>query len=42
MPVALKVIEASETEPLLTVRLDLDPQRIAELILRSIFRDSLP
>lgn len=41
LPVALKVTEASEAEPLLTVRLDLDPQRIAELILK-VYPHGLP
>ncbi len=41
LPVALKVINASKSEPLLTVRLDLDPQRIAELVLK-VYPHGLP
>ncbi len=41
LPVALKVTNASKAEPLLTVRLDLDPQKIAELVLK-IFPHGLP
>lgn len=41
LPVALKVTNASKTEPLLTVRLDLDPQRIAELVLK-VYPHGLP
>jgi AraC-like DNA-binding protein len=41
LPVALKVTNASKSEPLLTVRLDLDPQRIAELVLK-LYPHGLP
>lgn len=41
LPVALKVTNASKSEPLLTVRLDLDPQRIAELVLK-VYPRGLP
>lgn len=41
LPVALKVTNASKSEPLLTVRLDLDPQRIAELVLK-VYPHGLP
>jgi AraC-like DNA-binding protein len=41
LPVALRVINASKSEPLLTVRLDLDPQRIAELVLK-VYPHGLP
>jgi len=34
LPVALQTIQASPSEPFLGVRLDLDPQRIAELVLK--------
>lgn len=41
LPVALKVTNASKSEPLLTVRLDLDPQLIAELVLK-VYPRGLP
>lgn len=41
LPVALKVTNSSKAEPLLTVRLDLDPQRIAELVLK-VYPRGLP
>lgn len=41
LPVALNVIKASKSKPLLAVRLDLDPQRIAELVLK-VYPNGLP
>jgi AraC-like DNA-binding protein len=41
LPVALNVTKASEPEPLLATRLDLDPQRIAELVLK-VYPNGLP
>jgi len=41
LPVAAQVTRASRTEPYLAVRLDLDPQRIAELIVR-VFPHGMP
>lgn len=41
LPVSLKVTEASPTEPLLTVRLELDPQKMAELVLK-VYPQGLP
>ncbi|AFM41404.1 DNA-binding domain-containing protein, AraC-type [Desulfosporosinus acidiphilus SJ4] len=41
LPVALKAIKASKAEPLLAVRLDLSPQRIAELVLK-VYPHGLP
>ncbi|MGN6713114.1 AraC family transcriptional regulator N-terminal domain-containing protein [Anaerocolumna jejuensis] len=45
LPVSLKVTEASPTEPLLTVRLELDPQKMAELVLKvypEVYPQGLP
>jgi hypothetical protein len=39
--VASQVIQASRTEPFLSFRLDLDPNRIAELVLK-VFPHSMP
>lgn len=41
LPVAMQVTEASLAEPYLSVKLDLDPKRIAELVLK-IFPHGLP
>lgn len=41
LPVAVQATKASKSEPLLTVRLDLSPQRIAELVLK-VYPQGLP
>ncbi|MDR3601573.1 MAG: AraC family transcriptional regulator [Desulfosporosinus sp.] len=41
LPVAIQATKASQSEPLLTVRLDLNPQRIAELVLK-VYPQGLP
>lgn len=41
LPVAAQVTRASQSEPYLSLRLDLDPQKIAELVLR-VFPHGLP
>lgn len=41
LPVAVQTTQASHSEPLLGVRLDLDPQRIAELVLK-VYPQGLP
>ncbi|OPH49686.1 AraC family transcriptional regulator [Paenibacillus ferrarius] len=41
LPVALQITHASPSEPFLGVRLDLDPQRIAELVLK-VYPKGLP
>lgn len=41
LPVALNATKASKSKPLLAVRLDLDPQRIAELVLK-VYPNGLP
>lgn len=41
LPVALQTTQASPSEPFLGVRLDLDPQRIAELVLK-VYPQGLP
>lgn len=41
LPVALHTTHASDAEPFLSVRLDLDPQRIAELVL-NVYPQGLP
>ncbi len=41
LPVALQATKASKSEPLLAVRLDLSPQRIAELVLK-VYPQGLP
>jgi len=41
LPVAAQVTQASHSEPYLSLRLDLDPQKIAELVLK-VFPQGLP
>lgn len=41
LPVALNITKASESEPLLATRLDLDPQRISEFVLK-VYPNGLP
>lgn len=41
LPVAMRTTQASDTEPFLAVRLDLDPQRVGELALK-IYPQGLP